>query len=111
MEGFSASGPAAVGCAAKKKRSGTSRRPRPDIQTLSHACAFLPQSKQSISSSSNEGNRNFRDAVFGSDGLGVENKLKLKLKFGGVTHTIQTNSTLEYAPQHRQKQVLFRSSA
>lgn len=104
MEGFSASGRAAVGCAAKKKRSGTSRRPRPDIQTLSHACAFLPQSKQSISSSSNEGNRNFRDAVFGSDGLGVENKLKLKLKFGGVTHTIQTNSTSEYAPQHRQKQ-------
>lgn len=104
MEGFSASGPAAVGCAAKRKRSDTSRRPRPDIQTLSHAYTFLPQSKQSIGSSSNGGNRNFRDAIVGSDGLGGENKLKLKLKFGGVTHTIQTNSTSECAPQHRQKQ-------
>ncbi|KAK2644500.1 hypothetical protein Ddye_019695 [Dipteronia dyeriana] len=95
MECFSGSGFSVGGHTVKKKRSSTSRRPRPDSQTLLNTSNFLPQRTQSIGGN-NDGNQNFRDTVVGLDGLGSENKLKLKLKFGGVTHTIQTNSTVEH---------------
>ncbi|XP_031264475.1 uncharacterized protein LOC116122802 [Pistacia vera] len=98
MECSSGDGLAVVGCTAKKKRSGISRRPRPDLRSLIHSSTFLQPSTQSI-----DGNQYFKDTMVGSDGLGGENRLKLKLKFGGVTHTIQTNSTVEHS-QHRQKQ-------
>ncbi|KAL5782148.1 hypothetical protein ACOSP7_007177 [Xanthoceras sorbifolium] len=96
MECLSGSGFSVGGSTVKKKRSSTSRRPRSDSQTLLNNSTFLPQPSQSIGGN-NEGNQNFRDTMVGSDGLGSENKLKLKLKFGGVTHTIQTNSTVEHA--------------
>ncbi|TXG71592.1 hypothetical protein EZV62_000171 [Acer yangbiense] len=96
MECFSGSGFSVGGHTVKKKRSSTSRRPRPDSQILLNTSSFLPQRTQSIGGN-NDGNQNFRDTMVGSDVLGSENKLKLKLKFGGVTHTIQTNSTVENA--------------
>lgn len=105
MECSSGDGLAVVGCTAKKKRSGLTRRPRPDLRSLIHSCTFLQPSTQSVDSGNNDGNQYFKDTMVGSDGLGGENRLKLKLKFGGVTHTIQTNSTVEHS-QHRQKQVL-----
>lgn len=106
MECFGDSGLATVGCTLRKKRNGVPRRPHSDFRTLLHSFTFLPQSNQCIGSGSNEGNQNVNDTIVGSDGLGSENKLKVKLKFGGVTHTIQTNSAVEYSPRHRQKQVL-----
>ncbi|KAI9196968.1 hypothetical protein LWI28_028633 [Acer negundo] len=96
MECFNGSGFSVGGHTVKKKRSSTSRRPRPDSQTLLNTSSFLPQRSQSIGGN-NDGNQNFRETMVGSDVLGSENKLKLKLKFGGVTHTIQTNSTVENA--------------
>ena len=46
-----------------------------------------------IGSSGNE-DQNFKN---GSNGFGSENKLKLKLKLGGVTRTIHTKSTTDHA--------------
>ena len=46
-----------------------------------------------IGSSGNE-DQNFKN---GSNGFGNENKLKLKLKLGGVTRTIHTKSTTDHA--------------
>lgn len=42
-------------------------------------------------------NESVRDTVVVCDGLGTDNKLKkLKLKFGGVTHTIHTKLKVIY---------------
>lgn len=94
MEGFNASGFSADNHAVKKKRSCIARRPRPDSQTLINTSTFLPQSTQ-ILGGNNEGS--FKDTMTGIDGSGGENKLKLKLKFGGVTRTIQAASSTEHS--------------
>ncbi|GAU37437.1 hypothetical protein TSUD_206730, partial [Trifolium subterraneum] len=67
-----------------RKRSNVSRKPRANIDALFHNYfGLLPNAE----------NENVRDTVVVSDGLGTTNKLKkLKLKFGGVTHTIHTKS-------------------
>ncbi|XP_044498242.1 uncharacterized protein LOC123220226 isoform X2 [Mangifera indica] len=103
MECTSGARLAGVGCTAKKKRSGMPRRPRPDLRSFIHSCTFLQPTAESIDGGNIDGNQYFKDTMVGSDGLGSESRLKLKLKFGGVTHTIQTNSSVEH-PQHRQKQ-------
>ncbi|XP_038694572.1 uncharacterized protein LOC119991909 isoform X2 [Tripterygium wilfordii] len=74
---------------ARKKRSNGSRRPRRDSQSLMQGHNFMPQPTQHLVSGTNE---------VGSDGLGSDNKLKkLKLKLGGVTHTIHAKSAADYA--------------
>ncbi|XVE82259.1 hypothetical protein DITRI_Ditri15bG0133900 [Diplodiscus trichospermus] len=87
METFGGYGLAVVGCAIKKKRSIISRRPRFTQQTFTHNYSTA------IGSSGNE----YQAFKNGSNGVGSENKLKLKLKLGGVTRTIQTNSSADHA--------------
>ncbi|XVF62460.1 hypothetical protein PTKIN_Ptkin09bG0009500 [Pterospermum kingtungense] len=93
METFGGSASAVVGCAIKKKRSSISRRPRATLQTFTHNYIFMSSSTTAIGSSGNE-DQNFR---YGSNGFGNENKLKLKLKLGGVTRTIHTKSIANHA--------------
>lgn len=93
MESFGGEGFAVVGCAVRKKRSSMSRRPRCSQQTFMHNYILMSSPTQAIGSSGNE-DQNFRN---GSNGFGSENKLKLKLKLGGVTRTIHTTSTAEHA--------------
>ncbi|MFQ6628422.1 hypothetical protein Gotur_007908 [Gossypium turneri] len=93
MESFGGSELAVVGCAVKKKRSGILRRPRVAAQTFTHNYILLSSPTPAIGCSGNE-DQNFKN---GSNGFGSENKLKLKLKLGGVTRTIHTNSTVDHA--------------
>ncbi|TYH82651.1 hypothetical protein ES332_D02G076800v1 [Gossypium tomentosum] len=93
MESFGGSELAVVGCAVKKKRSGILRRPRVAVQTFTHNYILLSSPTPATGCSGNE-DQNFKS---GSNGFGSENKLKLKLKLGGVTRTIQTNSTVDHA--------------
>ncbi|CAJ2654026.1 hypothetical protein L195_g017588 [Trifolium pratense] len=67
-----------------RKRSNVSRKPRANTDAIfQNYFGLLPHAEK----------ENVRDAVVVSDGLGTTNKLKkLKLKFGGVTHTIHTKS-------------------
>ncbi|CAI8610741.1 unnamed protein product [Vicia faba] len=68
----------------KRKRSNVSRKPRANCDAIfKRYIGWLPHAE----------NESVRDPVVVSDGLGTNNKLKkLKLKFGGVTHTIHTKS-------------------
>ncbi|GLU08507.1 hypothetical protein SLE2022_254150 [Rubroshorea leprosula] len=91
MESFDGAGFAAVGSTARKKRSIASRRPCA-VENL-QSYNFLLSLVQPIGSVSNE-DQHFKN---GSNGLGSDNKLKLKLKLGGVTHTIHTKSMAEDA--------------
>ncbi|XWS53525.1 hypothetical protein CRYUN_Cryun10bG0008800 [Craigia yunnanensis] len=93
MESFGESGLAVVGCAVKKKRTSISRRPRVTQQTFTHNYILISSPTPAISSSGNE-DQNFKN---GSNGFGRENKLKLKLKLGGVTRMIHTKSTTDHA--------------
>lgn len=93
MKSFRGSELAVVGCAIKKKRSGILRRPRVAAQTFTHNYILLSSPTPAIGCSGNE-DQNFKN---GSNGFGSENKLKLKLKLGGVTRTIHTNSTVDHA--------------
>ncbi|OMO58466.1 PAPA-1-like conserved region [Corchorus olitorius] len=94
MESFGGSEFTDVGCPIRKKRSSISRRPRyPAHQIFIPNFNLVSLPSQAIGSSSNE-DQNHKN---GSNGLGSENKLKLKLKLGGVTHTIHTKSTSDYA--------------
>lgn len=94
MESFGGSKFAVVGCPVRKKRSRVSRRPHSDSQTFLQKFNFLPSSTQSFGSGRLDENKNLRDTIVVSDGLGAENKLKkLKLKVGGVTHTIHAKSS------------------
>ena len=96
MESFDDSGSAAVGCGIRKKRSNASRRPRLDSNVLLQSNSLLPPSTQPISNESYDTNQCNEDKAVLCDGLGSENKLKrLKLKFGGVTHTIHSNSVAD----------------
>ncbi|KAG8389569.1 hypothetical protein BUALT_Bualt02G0242800 [Buddleja alternifolia] len=102
-----------IGIAIRKKRSQTSRRPKPEAQTL-------PDKSPMTSSDENIGDANTGGKMFNlnqcvsrslpvngsdsgsnvllsnglNDGVGSEKKLKkVKLKVGGVTRTIQTKSS------------------
>ncbi|XP_058757748.1 uncharacterized protein LOC131631001 [Vicia villosa] len=68
----------------KKKRSSVRLKPRANCDAIfKRYIGWLPNAE----------NESLRDTVVVSDGLGSNNKLKkLKLKFGGVTHTIHTKS-------------------
>lgn len=68
----------------KRKRSIVSRKPRANCDAIfKRYFGWIPHAE----------NESVRDTVVVSDGLGTNNKLKkLKLKFGGVTHTIHTKS-------------------
>lgn len=78
----------------RKRRSNASRRPRLDSHTLLKSYNLLPSSTQPLSN----GSHDKRDNVVVSDGLESENKLKkLKLKVGGVTHTIHTKSRSDFS--------------
>ncbi|KAK8548824.1 hypothetical protein V6N13_054406 [Hibiscus sabdariffa] len=93
MESFGGSKFAVVGCAMKKKRSAILRRPRVTPPIFTHNHLFVSPPTPTIGCSGNE-EQNFKN---GSNGFGSENKLKLKLKLGGVTRTIHTNSTADHA--------------
>ncbi|XP_022741840.1 uncharacterized protein LOC111293324 isoform X2 [Durio zibethinus] len=93
MESTGGSGLDAVGCAIKKKRSSISRRPRVTQQTFTHNYILISTPTPAIGSGGNE-DQNFKN---GSNGFGSENKLKLKLKLGGVTRMIRTQSTADPA--------------
>lgn len=86
-----------VGCTARKKRSTVSRRPHHDSQAFQQRFNLLPSFAQPFSSGRHKENKNFGDPIIASDNLGTENKLKrLKLKVGGVTHTIHTKSSNDF---------------
>lgn len=97
MESFGGSGFAVGGCGVKKKRSNASRRPRLESHILLPSCNIVPSSTQPFRNAIHDNNHYSRDNVFVSDGLASVNKLKkLKLKVGGVTHTIHTRSTTDF---------------
>ena len=86
-----------VGCTARKKRSTVSRKPHHDSQAFQQRFNLLPSFAQPFSSGRHNENKNFGDPIIASDNLGTENKLKrLKLKVGGVTHTIHTKSSNDF---------------
>ncbi|XP_061349169.1 uncharacterized protein LOC133294504 [Gastrolobium bilobum] len=84
----------AIDSTMKRKRTRVSRRPRANSDTLFQSyfdrlSLVEPFAKQAD-------NENVRDTMVASDRLGTDNKLKkLKLKFGGVTHTIHAKSKTE----------------
>jgi len=68
----------------QRKRSDVPRKPRVN-------CDAIFQHYFGLLSSHSQNEKNVKDTIVVSDGLKTENKLKkLKLKFGGVTHTIHT---------------------
>ncbi|XP_039001185.1 uncharacterized protein LOC120127339 [Hibiscus syriacus] len=93
MESFVGSSLAVVSCAMKKKRSGMLRRPRVTLPTFTYNHVLMSSPTSTIGCSGSE-EQNFKN---GSNGFGSESKLKLKLKLGGVTRTIHTNSTADHA--------------
>lgn len=90
MEGSQGSASTLAGFTGRRRRSALPRRPR-DIKGSLHCFTFLPPSTQATTALSNEPNPSVRNtnSLCGSVS---ENPLKLKLKLGGVTRTIQTNS-------------------
>lgn len=109
-----------IGVAIKRKRSQTSRRPRPEAQSLPDRSPMsltpVSDDMSKVSSDENIGDGNSGGKMFnlnqcvsrslpvsGSngilsngmcDGAGSENRLKkVKLKVGGVTRTLQTKSS------------------
>ncbi|KAL8544880.1 hypothetical protein ACS0TY_005185 [Phlomoides rotata] len=109
-----------IGVAAKRKRSQTSRRPRPESQSLPDQPSLpltpVSDDMSKVSSDENIGDGNSGEKMFnlsqcvsrslpvsGSNGTvitgmgdrsGSENRpKKVKLKVGGVTRTLQTKST------------------
>ncbi|XP_039071249.1 uncharacterized protein LOC120218363 [Hibiscus syriacus] len=93
MESFGGPALAVVGSAMKKKRSGMLRRPRVTLPTFTHNHVLMSSPTPTIGFSGNK-DQNFKN---GYNGFGNENKLKLKLKLGGVTRMIHTNSTADHA--------------
>lgn len=87
MESFDGSGFATVG--SRKKRSNAPRRPCPAANLLCYK--DLSSAVQPVGSGSH-GDVHEKN---GSNESGNENKLKLKLKLGGATHTIQTKYRAE----------------
>ncbi|KDP27926.1 hypothetical protein JCGZ_19006 [Jatropha curcas] len=112
MEGFGG---------ARRKRSSVSRQPCSDPQKFSQMYTLLPMSTRSSGSGCNEEDGYFREMKVGSDGFKGENRpsdgfkgenrpKKLKLKLGGVTHTIHTKYVSGSSPCfdiHQPKKKLF----
>ncbi|CAH2054768.1 unnamed protein product [Thlaspi arvense] len=84
MEASEGSSSALAGFIDRRRRSSLIRRPR-DIKRSLHSFTFMKPSTQANIAPSKEGNPSLC-------GSASENPLKLKLKLGGVTRTIQTNS-------------------
>lgn len=92
MENLNGTHSAGLGSTVRKKRSIISRRPCSDLQKL-WTSTLLSSSTQFLNCGHNE-----EQVASGSDGLRSEKRLKkLKLKFGGVTHTIHAKPATEYA--------------
>lgn len=119
MESFRGFNNADVGSTMRKKRS--SRRPHPDSQALLQRLNLFPSSTQPFCDGRHDENKNSSNTIVVSDGLGTRNKLKkLKLKVGGVTHTIHTKYGSDFrgdslatnfsqyfdGPKHHDKQLL-----
>ena len=79
----------------RKKRSTVSRQPCSDPQKFSQIYTFLPQSTRCLVSGSNEEECHVRETSVYSDGRSENRLKKLKLKLGGVTHTIHTHYASE----------------
>ncbi|KAM0988119.1 hypothetical protein ACFX13_012337 [Malus domestica] len=85
MESFGGAGFSPGGCIVRKKRSIISHKPRLNPPTFSLSYN-IPIGKGTI-----DGNQNNKKKIVRSDGLGSKNNpKKLKLKFGGVTRTLNT---------------------
>ncbi|KAJ6987802.1 uncharacterized protein [Populus alba] len=93
MENLNGTHSAGLGSTIRKKRSIISRRPCSDLQKFLRTSTLLSSSTQFLNCGHNE-----EQVASGSDGLRSEKRLKkLKLKFGGVTHTIHAKPATEYA--------------
>ncbi|ESQ49369.1 hypothetical protein EUTSA_v10020778mg [Eutrema salsugineum] len=90
METSEGSASTIAGFMNRRRRSSVIRRPR-DIKESLHSFTFMPPSTQANIAPMIEGNPDFSNAD-SRCGSASENTLKLKLKLGGVTRTIQTNS-------------------
>lgn len=89
---------AAAGFTTRKKRSSGSRRPCSETAKFLQTYALLSPSTQLSAYGHDEEDCYSGERTAGSDGLRSENKLKtLKLKFGGVTHTLHAKSAAENA--------------
>ncbi|WCJ23326.1 HIT zinc finger PAPA-1-like conserved region [Euphorbia peplus] len=96
MEGFGGDLFGGVNFTIRKRRSSLSSRPISDLQKFSERFNILLQSPPR---GCNDREHSFRETTIYSDGLRSENKLKkLKLKLGGVTHTIHTKYASESSP-------------
>ncbi|XP_010486192.1 PREDICTED: stress response protein nst1-like [Camelina sativa] len=92
MEGSQVSASTTLaGFSGRRRRSSLPRRPR-YIKGCLHSFTFLPPSTQSDTALTKQANSSFRNATSLCGSVVSENPLKLKLKLGGVTRTIQTNS-------------------
>ncbi|CAK7326356.1 unnamed protein product [Dovyalis caffra] len=84
---------AGLGSTARKKRSIVSRQPCSDPQKFLQNYTLLPSSTQFLGCGQNED-----QVASGSDGPRSYKRLKkLKLTFGGVTHTIHAKPAIKYA--------------
>lgn len=98
MESFGGNGFSVVGHNIRKKRSDTSRKARLDSHMLLQSNHFLPASIELFTNGGHNEERNNEDKAVACDGVRSGNKLKkLKLKVGGVTRTIHTKSTTDFA--------------
>ncbi|XP_068328051.1 uncharacterized protein [Pyrus communis] len=86
MESLGGAGFSPGGCIVRKKRSMVSHRPRLNPPTFSLSSS-IPIGKGTIDEDQNNKKKIVLSNVLGSK----SNPKKLKLKFGGVTHTINTN--------------------
>ncbi|KAF7837723.1 putative INO80 complex subunit B-like region, Zinc finger, HIT-type, INO80 complex, subunit Ies2 [Senna tora] len=78
------------------KRSRASRRPRANPHAMFQSYFGLPSFVEPYGKDDENQNQNQQDIMVASDGSGAQNKLKkLKLKFGGVIHTIHTKAKME----------------
>ncbi|KAM7259930.1 hypothetical protein ACFE04_015671 [Oxalis oulophora] len=100
MESVDGFGLANEGHSVRKTRSVLARRPHSSSQTLLQKFTFLPPPTHSSASTSN--------SSFTSQGS--ENKLKLKLKLGGITHTIQARASSDYAKSFHHHEDKYRGS-
>ncbi|CAN1195050.1 hypothetical protein LINPERPRIM_LOCUS17775 [Linum perenne] len=87
---------AELGFIARKKRSCATRRPCSELKRVLSVYGFFPPST-SAQSGSGHGQEDSHLGKPAADGFGGEKRLKkLKLKVGGVTHTIHTKPVAEY---------------
>ncbi|KAL6292991.1 hypothetical protein ACE6H2_001133 [Prunus campanulata] len=91
MESFVGAGLSPGGCIVRKKRSVVAQKPRLDPPIFSQSSNIFPPFGNI------DKDQNNKEKVVLFDGLGRGNKLKkLRLKLGGVTHTIHTKYTADF---------------